>query len=305
MRNLIIPLRLKVVCRFCDTTAPTKEGLLWDDKIVSNLHEQTGYRNQPKPPVWSAAFRMPPIFVRSHCYFKVTSMADQVVPHFHNDAGVAVIEIGAHEFMCIGAKPPFDHPHVYCDMGDDREYVCPYCSTLYRHNPELAPNAARPEECALTDAVLVDLFLTSAQTRLLLGEAGEILRMPLFIAISVSIGWGLRRLSVQRNELDRQELRQELMLADAERRLAEELEIGHATSPVAGDGPDLQGVDRGVKEDAGESRGQAIEDIGNEIQVVLDVASPRHDPAVIEDRLTPVLPLAASPSKPFAPRPVA
>jgi hypothetical protein len=28
------------MCRICDTTAPTKEGLLWDDKIVSNLHEQ-------------------------------------------------------------------------------------------------------------------------------------------------------------------------------------------------------------------------------------------------------------------------
>jgi len=83
-----------------------------------------------------------------------------------------------------------------------------------------------------------------------------------------------------------------------QRRLAEDLEIGHATSPVAGDGPDLQSVDRGVKEDAGESRGQAVEDIGNEIQVVLDVASPRHDPAVIEDRLTPVLPLSASPSEP-------
>jgi len=29
-----------MVCRFYDTTAPTKEGLLRDDKIVSNLHEQ-------------------------------------------------------------------------------------------------------------------------------------------------------------------------------------------------------------------------------------------------------------------------
>src|SRR5260370_18724298 len=28
---------MKIVCRFSDTTAPTKEGLLWDDKIVSNL----------------------------------------------------------------------------------------------------------------------------------------------------------------------------------------------------------------------------------------------------------------------------
>jgi uncharacterized Zn-finger protein len=78
-------------------------------------------------------------------------MADAVVPHFHNDLGVAVIEIGAREFMCVGAKPPFDHPHVYCDMGDDAEYICPYCSTLYRHNPALKSNEARPPECALTD----------------------------------------------------------------------------------------------------------------------------------------------------------
>src|ERR1700722_1960139 len=82
-------------------------------------------------------------------------------------------------------------------------------------------------------------------------------------------------------------------------RLAEDVEIGHATAPVAGDAPDLQGVDRGVEEHAGESRGQAVEDIRNEIQVVKGVASPRHDPAVIEDRLTPVLPLGASPSKPL------
>jgi hypothetical protein len=34
-------------------------------------------------------------------------------------------------------------------MGDDSEYVCPYCSTLYRHDPTLKANAARPAECAL------------------------------------------------------------------------------------------------------------------------------------------------------------
>ena len=78
-------------------------------------------------------------------------MADHVVPHFHNDPGVPVIEIGAKEFMCIGALPPFDHPHVYCDMGDDNDYTCPYCSTLFRHNAALAPNEARPAECALHD----------------------------------------------------------------------------------------------------------------------------------------------------------
>jgi len=51
--------------------------------------------------------------------------------------------------MCVGALPPFDHPHVFCDMGDDAEYVCPYCSTLYRYNQALAPNAATPPACAL------------------------------------------------------------------------------------------------------------------------------------------------------------
>ena len=35
-------------------------------------------------------------------------MSDHVVPHFHNDAGVPVIEIGSQEFMCVGANPPFD-----------------------------------------------------------------------------------------------------------------------------------------------------------------------------------------------------
>jgi len=75
-------------------------------------------------------------------------MADHIVPHFHNDPGVAVIEIGAKEFMCIGASPPFDHPHVFLDMGNETEIVCPYCSTLYRYNPSLSSNEARPPACA-------------------------------------------------------------------------------------------------------------------------------------------------------------
>ena len=79
----------------------------------------------------------------------IRRMADSIVPHFHNDPGVAVIEIGAKKFMCVGALPPFDHPHIYCDMGDDNEYVCPYCSTLYRYDRTLAQDVARPAECAL------------------------------------------------------------------------------------------------------------------------------------------------------------
>ena len=77
-------------------------------------------------------------------------MGNTIVPHFHNDLGVSVIEIGAKEFMCVGATPPFDHPHVYCDMGDDTEHVCPYCSTLYRRNPALEPGAARPQNAPCT-----------------------------------------------------------------------------------------------------------------------------------------------------------
>ena len=78
-------------------------------------------------------------------------MVDHVVPHFHNDPGVSVIEIGAKEFMCVGATPPFDHPHIFCDMGDEDEINCAYCSTLYRYNPALGAHEARPQECALRE----------------------------------------------------------------------------------------------------------------------------------------------------------
>lgn len=78
-------------------------------------------------------------------------MADHVIPHFHNDSGVARIEIGVKEFMCVGAKPPFDHPHVFIDMGEESEAICPYCSTLYRYDPRLNAHAARPAECALPE----------------------------------------------------------------------------------------------------------------------------------------------------------
>jgi uncharacterized Zn-finger protein len=39
-------------------------------------------------------------------------MANEVIPHFHNDLGVQVIEIGAKKFMCMGALPPQDH-HMF------------------------------------------------------------------------------------------------------------------------------------------------------------------------------------------------
>ena len=54
-------------------------------------------------------------------------MAQTLVPHFVNDKGIDRIKIGVKEFQCMGATPPFDHPHVYLDMGDGTDLVCPYC----------------------------------------------------------------------------------------------------------------------------------------------------------------------------------
>ncbi|KQQ88152.1 zinc-finger domain-containing protein [Aureimonas sp. Leaf324] len=74
-------------------------------------------------------------------------MADYGTPHFQNDGGHGVIEIGVAEFMCVGATPPYDHPHVYLDMGDEGEKVCPYCSTLYKLNTVLKRDESVPPGC--------------------------------------------------------------------------------------------------------------------------------------------------------------
>ncbi len=79
-------------------------------------------------------------------------MASGATPHFHNSMGNTAIEIGAKEFMCIGAKPPYDHPHVFLDMGMANEIVCPYCSTLYKHSAKLDHGHANPAEAEWHDA---------------------------------------------------------------------------------------------------------------------------------------------------------
>lgn len=71
-------------------------------------------------------------------------MAGHSIPHFQNDGGHRVIEIGVKEFMCTGASVPFDHPHIFVDMGDENEKVCSYCSTLYRYNPSLKATETIP-----------------------------------------------------------------------------------------------------------------------------------------------------------------
>ncbi|MGI9402186.1 MAG: zinc-finger domain-containing protein [Rhizobiaceae bacterium] len=74
-------------------------------------------------------------------------MAGHTVPHFQNDKGVSTIEIGVKEFMCCGASEPYDHPHVFLDMGSDSEIVCPYCSTLFKFNSKLEPTETNPDGC--------------------------------------------------------------------------------------------------------------------------------------------------------------
>ncbi len=75
------------------------------------------------------------------------------IPHFHNEPGVDTIHVGSREFMCIGALPPFDHPHVFLDMGSDNDILCPYCSTLFKYRADLARGLAEPPECIWQDRV--------------------------------------------------------------------------------------------------------------------------------------------------------
>lgn len=73
-------------------------------------------------------------------------MADKAILHVHNTDGLPKIEVGAQSFMCVGAKPPFDHPHVFLTFGGESQRVCPYCSTLYVYNPELGAHEAKPAD---------------------------------------------------------------------------------------------------------------------------------------------------------------
>jgi uncharacterized Zn-finger protein len=71
------------------------------------------------------------------------------VPRFHNQPGVARIHVGVKEFMCIGALPPFDHPHIFIDIGERNEAICPYCATVFVHEERLGASCD-PVECLYT-----------------------------------------------------------------------------------------------------------------------------------------------------------
>ena len=74
-------------------------------------------------------------------------MAAALVPHFANDKGAEKIFVGVKELQCMGARAPFDHPHVFLDMGGDNQVLCPYCSTLYLHDPRLGSTESDPADC--------------------------------------------------------------------------------------------------------------------------------------------------------------
>jgi len=71
----------------------------------------------------------------------------QTVPHFHNEMGVSRITVGVTKFMCMGALPPNDHPHVFLDMGAASEIICPYCGTVFSFDRNLGERCD-PPQCA-------------------------------------------------------------------------------------------------------------------------------------------------------------
>ena len=78
-------------------------------------------------------------------------MAVHTTPHYHNQPGLSEVRVGAREFMCIGALPPFDHPHIFIDMGGSHDAICPYCSTHYVFDAALHGHAD-PAECEFRGA---------------------------------------------------------------------------------------------------------------------------------------------------------
>ena len=83
-------------------------------------------------------------------------------PHFHNQPGLPSVKVGVRKFMCVGALPPFDHPHIFIDMGRETDIVCSYCSTRYVFAADLR-GVVEPAECLyLPDAAAEDSVAATA-----------------------------------------------------------------------------------------------------------------------------------------------
>jgi uncharacterized Zn-finger protein len=64
--------------------------------------------------------------------------------------GAPIVRIGCREFKCIGGRAAAKS-HIYLNMGDASEIVCPYCSTLFCFDPSLGALEADPVDCAYGD----------------------------------------------------------------------------------------------------------------------------------------------------------
>lgn len=80
-------------------------------------------------------------------------MAKAQIAYFQNSNGSEQIEIGTKKFMCVGALPPFDHPHVFLEMGKGNKTICPYCATHYVFNSKLDENSSNPIEAIFNPKV--------------------------------------------------------------------------------------------------------------------------------------------------------
>lgn len=76
--------------------------------------------------------------------------------------------------------------------------------------------------CAIVALTLVDLLLTQAQFRIATGFQQQELRYSLFLVLSTLLGVLIRRWAEQRAELEAQELRKSLILAQTQKQMAEE-----------------------------------------------------------------------------------
>ncbi len=76
--------------------------------------------------------------------------------------------------------------------------------------------------CTLAEAVLIGLSLARTKERFPSGNIPEGVPLAIFLAVSLLLGWTIRRLAQQRTQLRTQELQQRLIVAQAEHQLAEE-----------------------------------------------------------------------------------
>lgn len=75
---------------------------------------------------------------------------------------------------------------------------------------------------AIVATLLADWLLASERLRFALFSVGRDVRLPLFLVVSTFVGWAIRRSAQKRAEIGQDDLRQRLLLADAQRELAEE-----------------------------------------------------------------------------------